>query len=109
MLISVNVGELEGERQSLSAFLKSELQVSVTVKSKVLILDSKEKKVLPREVKTLVKRFLNHKGLSGNYRVTEEHDVVRIAKHEHRASKPREKHTPPSPYNTLPYFFPVHP
>jgi hypothetical protein len=103
------LGELENEHQSLSAFLESKIQGSITVKKKVLILDSKEKTVPPREVKILVKRFLYHKGLSKTYRVTEEHEAIKITKREHKERKDKEKHTPPSPYDTLPYFFPVHP
>jgi hypothetical protein len=103
------MGELEHEHQSLSAFLESKIQVSITVKKAVLILDSKEKKVLPKEVKMLVKRFLHREGLYETYRVTEENEVVRIIKREHKVRKAKEKGTPPSPYDTLPYFFPAHP
>jgi hypothetical protein len=56
-----------------------------------------------------VKQFLHHKGLSETYRVTEEHGVVRITKRKHKERKAKEKNTPPSPYDTLPYFFPAHP
>jgi len=63
-----------------------------------------------RDVKTYVKRFPHRKDLSETYRVTEEHGVARITKRKHKVKRKVEKKglIPPSPYDTLPYYFPSH-
>jgi hypothetical protein len=101
--------ELGNERRNLSIFLKSKIQASITIKNKMLVLDPKEKTVSPKDVKTHVKQFLHHEGLSETYRVIEEHGSVRITKRKHLVRRTEKKGTPPSPYDTLPYFFPAHP
>lgn len=110
-LITVDVGKLKNERQYLFIFLKSKIQVPITAMDEVLVIDPREKTTSPKDVKTYVKRFLHHKGLSETYGVTEEHGVVRITKRKHKVKRKVEKKgmTPPSPYDTLPYYFPSHP
>ena len=109
-MITVDTSELERERNSLSDFLKSKIKVSITAKGKVLVLDSGEETLSSISIKTLVKRFLHHKGLSEVYRVTEEKRVVKISKRKYRKERSSEKKgTPPSPYDTIPYFFPDRP
>ena len=109
-LISIDTGELGSERNSLSDFLKSKIQASITAKGKVLILDSGEETLSSRNIKTLVKRFLHHKGLSEVYRVTEEKGLVKITKRKDEKKRRSEKKgTTPSSYDTLPYFFPNRP
>lgn len=109
-LITVYMGELKNERRRLSVFLKSRFQVPIIMKDEVLVVDPNGEAVSPREVKTYVKRFLHHKGLSETFRVTEEHGAVRITKRKHRKSrKTKRRGLTPSPYDTLPYYFPSHP
>jgi len=108
-LITVDLGELKSMRRELSDFLRSKTRVSIAAKRNTLLLRSGEEKLSPREVKAYVKRFLHRKGLSETYRVTEEHRVVRIVKRRHGKKQVREKGTPPSSYDTLPYYFPVRP
>jgi len=109
-LITIDTSELESERNSLSDFLKLKIRASITAKGKVLVLDLGEEMLSSRNIKTLVKRFLYHKGLSQVYRVTEEKGVIKIAKRKDaKKRRPEKKGTPPSPYDTLPYLFPNHP
>ena len=108
-LISVDISELENERRSLSIFLKSKIHVPIAVKDKMLVLDSKEKTVTSKDVKTRVKQFLYRKGLSETYKANVEHGVIRITKRRHAVRRMEKKGTPPSPYDTLPYYFPAHP
>jgi len=104
------MSELENERGNLSTFLKSKIRVPITVEGKRLVVGSREERLLPRDVKTHVKQFLYHRGLSETYRVIEEHEVVRITKRKHKGERRVEKKgTPPSPYDTMPYYFPIHP
>lgn len=104
------MSELESERSSLSAFLKSKIRVPITVEGKGLVIGSREETLLSRNVKIYVKRFLYHRGFSETYRVIEEHEVIRITKRKRRGERRIEKKgTPPSPYDTMPYYFPIHP
>jgi len=111
------VSELENEDSHLSDFLKSKIRASITFEGSVLVIDSVEEKLSSRDMKTFVKRFLHHRGLSLHhrglseaYRVTEENEVVRITKRRHKEEqRTKKKGTEPSSYDTLPYFFPNRP
>jgi len=108
-LITIDISELRSESSGLQTFLKEKVNVSITVEDSLLILDSKGKISL-RDIKAFVKRFLHHKGLSETYRVTVKHGTIKISKHKHKESKGTDrKGTPPSSYDTLPYYFPAHP
>ena len=76
--ITIDMSELKVERNNLSSFLESKTQVPITIEGKMLIIDSKEETLSTRNVKTYVKRFLYHRGLYENYRVTEEHDASEL-------------------------------
>lgn len=109
-MVIIDMSELESERSNLSSFLESKVGVPIRMKGKILVVDSAEKVLLPRDVKTYVKHFLYHRGLSETYRVTEEHAVIRITSYKHRRDeKVKEKGVAPSPYDTLPYYFPKRP
>ena len=109
-LVTVDLGELDNEYSRLYAFLKSKIQGPITKKGELPIVVSMEKTVSPRDVKTYVKRFLHREGLSETYRVTEEQGIVRIIKRKRRGGRKTERREiPPSPYDTLPYYFPAHP
>ncbi|MDQ1280499.1 MAG: hypothetical protein QG670_1762 [Thermoproteota archaeon] len=112
MLITIDISELENGRNGLSDFLRSRIHASITIKGKTLFLDLSEEKLSPRDVKTLVKSFLHREGLSEIYKVNEEKEVVKIFKRGNggeRERRPKTKGTPPSSYDTLPYFFPNRP
>jgi hypothetical protein len=108
-LITIDIGELKSERDDLSEFLKSKLRASIITKENILVINS-EKVFSSKDAKTFVKRFLHHKGLSKNYRVIEEKELVRITERKNVGKRKAEKKgTEPSSYDTLPYFFPNRP
>lgn len=103
------MSELKNERGRLSDFLKLKLRASIVVKGKILVVGSEER-LSPKDVKTCVKRFLYHRGLSENYRVIKEHETIRITKRRlSKKKRVKKKGIPPSSYDTLPYLFPTHP
>jgi len=109
-LITIDLGELKNKRVELSKFLQSKIRASISVKRNKLLLNPERKDVSPKEVKTLVKRFLHRKALSETYRVTEEQRVIRITKRRRGKKRSAEKKkVPPSAYDTLPYYFPLRP
>ncbi len=109
-LIIIDVSELESERSDLSIFLESKIGAPIKMEGKILVVDSTGKMLLPRNVKTYVKHFLYHRGFSETYRVTEEHELIRITSYKYRGSKKvKRERTAPSPYDTLPYYFPMRP
>ncbi len=104
------MSEIKDERVNLFEFLKSKTKASITAKSKELIMEFGEGELSGRNLKTTVKRFLHQRGLSEAYRVTEESNIIRISKRKHmEPRKVENKGREPSPYDTLPYFFPNRP
>jgi len=102
--------ELKNKSRQLSIFLKSKIQVQITMKDKVLVIAANGNAVSPKDVKTYVKRFLYHRDLSETYKVTEERGVVRIIKRKRRRDRrTKNRVIRPSSYDTLPYYFPAHP
>lgn len=109
-MIIIDFSEIKNEKGNLSDFLKSKIQVSIAVNGDSLVLDAGEEKLPKRSVKILLKKFLHQRGLEEAYRVIQEKEVARIVKRKHRGKQNTgKKGTPPSPYDTLPYYFPNRP
>ncbi len=104
-MVIIDLRELESERSNLSAFLRSKIQGEISIDGKRLIVDAGEGRLSPREAKTNVKRFLHSRGLSTTYRVTVEDEVVRVGKRRHEKDRKVKKGTPPSPHQTMPFYF----
>lgn len=106
-MTTIDVSEIKDERDRLAGFLRMELSTTVEAKGKALMLQPASRASNAGALKTLVKRFLHRRGMSEDYRVTVEGDVLRISKRRHgegRRSEP--KGTGASSYNTVPYYFP---
>ena len=109
-MITIDVSEIKDERFNLFEFLKSKIKASIAIKRKELIIEFGEDDLSHRNLKTIVKRFLHHKGLSEDHRVTEENNIISISKRKHIESRKIEKKgRASSPYDTLPYYFPNRP
>ena len=74
-MITIDMSEIKEERNYLTDFLKTRIQVSIAVKGESLILDARKEKLLTMSIKAFVKRFLHQRGLSEAYRVIEEREV----------------------------------
>ena len=104
-LIKIDVSGLKDERENLSEFLASRINVSVVSKGTTLLFNKEE--LSARNLKTFVKKFLHVKNLSESYRVVEEEKTIRIVRRKSTGKHgSKKKGTKPSPYSTLPYFFP---
>ena len=94
--LTVDLGKLEDERESLSNFLRSKLKVDVTSSGNKVLVDSE--KLSSKELKRLVNKFLYRRNLMNKYWVALKSGVVKINKFK-RAEKKKErkkKRTPPS-------------
>ena len=108
-MITIDVSELRNECDELSEFLKSKLQASIIIKDTMLVITPEETLSI-KDAKEYVKRFLHYKGLSEICKVTEEKEVIKIAKRKKVGrQKPKKKGKEPTSYDTLPYFFPNRP
>ena len=67
---------------------------------------AKGEKLEIKDVKRQVKHALHHLGLSHEYRVLADHHRIVIEKVKNKPPHAEHEGTPPSPYQTLPYFFP---
>jgi len=76
--LKVDLGELQDEREHLSSFLRSSLQVDVTSSDDKLLVDSE--KLSSQELKGLVSKFVYHRNLNNMYWVALESGVVKINK-----------------------------
>ena len=104
--VTVDLRELENERSNLSTFLRSKIQGEITIDGMRVVVDAREERLSPREVRTSVKRFLHSRGFSTTYRVTVEQELVRISKRRHEKDRKVRKGTPPPPHQTMPFYFP---
>jgi hypothetical protein len=106
-LITIDASDLKKELEALAEFLESKLQISITIKNKMLVIDDSKVPIRTRDVKTHLKQFIHYIGLSEEYRVTVDHSVIRILKVEsHKPSKHGEEGTVPHPADTMPWYFP---
>lgn len=76
----IDISTLKDEGNDLEAFLKSKLDVEVKSDGKVMSVGSEGDKVPRGKVTDCVERFFHRKGLTENYSVRNEKDVIKIVK-----------------------------
>jgi competence protein ComGF len=92
----VDLGEMGNEKESLSSFLRSKLNIDVTSKGNKVIVYSEN--LSSKELKKMVNKFVHRRNLMKEYWVALEKDVVKINKFERLEKRERRKKrgTPPS-------------
>lgn len=85
--LKVDLGELEDERETLSSFLQSKLNVDIHSSGNKLLVDSEN--ISSKELKRLVNMFVYHRNLMNKHWVALEDNVVKINKF--KRSKKHEK------------------
>jgi hypothetical protein len=92
----VDLGELHDEKENLSSFLHSSLNVDVTSKGNELLVDSD--RLSSPELKRTVRKFVYHRHLNNTYWVDLKASVVKINKFEaaKKHKKRKKEGTPPS-------------
>ncbi len=107
-MITVDLGDLEGERDALAEYFQTKLQASVKINGKMLLVDDSKVPIRTRDVKMYLKQFIYHRKFPEEYRVIVDHPLIRVLKAKTRKkSKPRREEVPaPNPEDTMPWFFP---
>lgn len=107
-MIEIQLGDLKKVGREIAESLGQRLKVDVSQKGKLLIVDDSKggRRLGVKDVKLQVKHVLHQLGFSEEYRVLEEHHVVRIAKVEEKVRYAERKGTVPPPSQSLPYLFP---
>lgn len=115
MIITIDLNQVRNEKNNLSDFLKSKIQVIITINGDSLILDTGDEEPSIKSIKELLRKFLRQRCLEEKYGIIEEKKTYKIIErkdtknaklkdNEKRDSKRGGK--PPSVYHTLPYLFP---
>ena len=94
--LTVDLGELKDERESLSNFLRSKLKVDVTSRGNKVSVDSEN--LSSKELKRLVSKFVYRRNLMNKYWVVLKSGGVKINKFKRaeKHEKRKKKETPPS-------------
>ncbi len=92
----MELGELNNEKESLSNFLRSKLEVDVTPSGNGIFVDSEN--VSSKELKKMVNKFVYRRNLMNKYWVALESGVIKIKKFKpsKKKEKRKKKETQPS-------------
>lgn len=97
-VIKVDMGDLDGEKEKLADFLRSQFKLNSSITPKGL--EMNEDGVLSSSVAVMVKKFLSRKNLSNTHWVSIENNVVKINRFK-RTTKEEEKHKKSSPHQNI--------
>ena len=107
-MIEIDMEELKIERDNIRVFLESRNKKVVSKGNSLFLKD--ELTLSSKEVKMLVKKFLNSRGLSSSYKVAKAGETIRVTKCKYKkSSRIKKEGRQPSPYDTMPYYFPNRP
>ena len=95
--LQVDLGDLDSEKERLSSFLQSNLQVSVTSSKNKLTVISENLSV--QELQRVVTKFIYHRDLNLTHWVSIEGTTVKINRFKGTAKK-KEKHKKEPPHQT---------
>jgi hypothetical protein len=98
---------MKQEKDDLSTFLPSRLQVILTVRGDVFVLDTGDEKLPLQRVKMLLKKFLHQQNLEAMYKVMGEQEAARIVKQKRgQKQKSRKEGNSPFTLRHVTLFFP---
>jgi hypothetical protein len=95
--LQVDLGDLDNEKERLSSFLQSNLQVSVSSSSNKLTVISENLSL--RKLQRVVTKFIYHRNLNLTHWVSVEGATVKINRFKGTAKK-KEKHKKEAPHQT---------
>ncbi len=95
--LSVNLGDLQNEKEHLSSFLQLHLKVTVAPVGDTLTVNSEKLSV--QELQHAVTKFIYHRNFNGTHWVSVEGTTVRISRFK-VAVKEKEKHKKNMPHQT---------
>jgi phosphate starvation-inducible protein PhoH len=95
--LRVDWGDLLNEKEQLTSFLQSHLQVSVTLSGNKLRVNSE--KLSAQELRRVVTKFLYHRNFNNTHWVSTEETTIKINRFK-RTAKKTEKHKRSAPHQT---------
>jgi hypothetical protein len=97
-VVKVDVADLDGEKEKLADFLRSQFKLNPSITLKGLEINKDD--VSSSSLAVMVKKFLSRKNLSNTHWVTIENNVVKINKFK-RTTKGKEKHKKSSAHQNI--------
>ncbi len=79
-MITVDLGDLEGERDALAEYFKSKLQASVKINGKMLLVDDSKVPIRTKDLKMYLEQFIYRRKFPEEYRIIVEHPFIRVLK-----------------------------
>ena len=95
--LRVDLGDLQNEKEQLTSFLQSHLQVSVSPHGNKL--EVKSEKLSGQELRRVVTKFIYHRNFNNTHWVSVEGTTVKINRFK-RTAKKTEKHKRSAPHQT---------
>ncbi len=89
-VVKVDMADLDGEKERLANFLRSQFKLNSTVASEGLELNMDD--VSTFALARMVTKFVYRKNLNSTHWVTVENNVVRINKFKHQKKEKKNKH-----------------
>jgi hypothetical protein len=84
------MGDLQGEKEDLSAYLESHFKIESSPLNEGLSINAE--KVSPQELERIVNKFVYHRNLNSTHWVELDKNVVKIRKFEHTEKTKKNKH-----------------
>ncbi len=97
-VVKVQMADLDGEKENLANFLRSQSKLNSSITSEGLELNITD--VSAHALARMVTKFVYHKNLNGTHWVTVENNVVKISRFKVTAKK-KEKHEKSKPHQNI--------
>ncbi len=97
-VVKVDMADLDGEKENLANFLRSQFKIDSTITPKGLELNMED--VPTYSLAIMVKKFVYHKNLNSKHWVTVENNVVKINRFK-GSTKKKEKHKKSMPHQNI--------
>jgi hypothetical protein len=97
--LQIDLGDLQTEKEALASFLKSNLNVSITISGHKFVLDSEKLSVL--DLQRVVAKFVYRHNLSRTHWVSVKDRTVQINRFKGGSEKKKEKHKKNQPHQSL--------
>ena len=79
-MITVDLGDIEGELDALAAYFQSKLQAPIKIKGKMLLLDDSKTPIRTKDVKMYLEEFIYRRKFLEGYRIIVDHPLIKVLK-----------------------------
>ena len=96
-VVKVDMADLDGEKENLANFLRSQFKLTSSVTPKGLEVNTEDVQTISLAI--MVKKFVYHKNLNTSHWVNVENNVVKINRF--KGTKKKEKHKKSMPHQNI--------